>query len=486
MVETTELTAVNDTVAESVVDAPQKQLQPSNIHNQTKKRRRPASADSFTRVAASTSTSQTSGRGSEAGWTRCPLCGRHSQKFFAQGRGIAAHLHAVHTPWKPGKVERQKRRRLAERKKREEAQADKEMANTTTTTTPENQRETDSHTWEPTISEVDQWNKRVLQIVNELEEEHKAKVKHEAEDASSLNKISSQANMNARGVDRQGHLQTTYRASLPPLLQAAADGSLEQLLAIIESHKTDSDVLKELKRTDRHQSTAEHWAAGGGHLDCLQLLLETRKRIEGPAKDDQDDDNNNNTKLKKVRRRDGKTCLHYAARNGRVNCIHFLIQECGHLVDEISGDGTTPFHLACFGGHLNAMEVFLTRYCCSATHANDFGCNAAHWLGMTKKGEESDTETVRKMCRMLQTYQLNFVEPQKQGHSACHKAAQRQNKHVIQWLAQSQDEGGAGLSKEEIVKAGHPDEGGHTPSQIWKSVGGDEVFGDWMEKEMRW
>ena len=53
----------------------------------------------------------TTGRGALAGWTRCPLCGRHSQKRFALGRGIATHLHAVHTPWKPGKVERNVRRR---------------------------------------------------------------------------------------------------------------------------------------------------------------------------------------------------------------------------------------------------------------------------------------------------------------------------------------------------------------------------------------
>jgi len=33
------------------------------------------------------------GRGSESGWTLCPLCQEVSKKRFAMGRGIAAHLH---------------------------------------------------------------------------------------------------------------------------------------------------------------------------------------------------------------------------------------------------------------------------------------------------------------------------------------------------------------------------------------------------------
>jgi hypothetical protein len=47
-----------------------------------------------------------------------------------------------------------------------------------------------------------------------------------------------------------------------------------------------------------------------------------------------------------IRRRDGKTCLHYAARNGKIDCIQFLLEKkqykhlC-HEVDEKSGDGTT-------------------------------------------------------------------------------------------------------------------------------------------------
>ena len=184
-----------------------------------------------------------------------------------------------------------------------------------------------------------------------------------------------------------------------------------------------------------------------------------------------------------MRRRDGKTALHYAARNGKIPCIDYLIQEHGHAVDEVSGDGTTPFHLACYGGHLEAMERLIHTHGANPLLSNDWDCTSAHWVGMTKC---ESTDEVRKMCRLLQTHGVSFVQRQKQGHTVLHKAAQRQNKHVIEWLAQSREEGGAGLSDQDKQQAGGPDQGGHTPSEIWSSVGGDPKFGQWMKEEMGW
>jgi len=460
---------------------------------QTKKRKIPISADSFSRVAASENSTKT-GRGSDAGWTRCPLCGRHSQKLFAQGRGIAAHLHAVHTPWNPGKVERQKRRRFLERQQGEEGiihntaekknvvdsvQGDKVEAIFLLEGTHRWKMVCNNDTWDPTEQEVDEWNKKVLLIVKELEE---AQILLETNDAVNKNTQDQLQYSLKTGVDRNGQILQSYRASLPPLLQAAADGKLSEIRTILDPHKDNPvRLLEVIKQTDRHQSTADHWAAGGGHLHCLEFLTETRKRIEYSVANN--GTSSNNKPLKKVRRRDGKTCLHYAARNGHVDCIKYLIQEQGHKVDEISGDGTTPFQLACFGGHYEAMKVLLETFHCSATHANDFGCNAAHWLGMTK---QTNAKVARKMGRLLQKHNVNFAERQSQGHTIVHKAAQHKNRHVIEWLAKSSEDGGAGLSDQEKEIAGKVDDGGHTPSYIWKSVGGDEAFGSWMQQEMGW
>jgi hypothetical protein len=53
--------------------------------------------------------------------------------------------------------------------------------------------------------------------------------------------------------------------------------------------------------------------------------------------------------MSRTRRRDGKTCLHYSAREqGHLDGVKFLVEE--QVIDEYR-DGTTPFHMACFGGH---------------------------------------------------------------------------------------------------------------------------------------
>jgi hypothetical protein len=46
-------------------------------------------------------------------------------------------------------------------------------------------------------------------------------------------------------------------------------------------------------------------------------------------------------------------------------------------------------------------------------------------------------------------------------------------------------DGGAGLSKSELHSASQPDHGGHLPWDIWRSVGGDEDFGLFMETTLK-
>ena len=81
-----------------------------------------------------------------------------------------------------------------------------------------------------------------------------------------------------------------------------------------------------------------------------------------------------------------------------------------------------------------------------------------------------------------QATNVSFSVPQKQGHSPLHKAAQRQNRHVILWMAEADNEVGAGFSPEERKQVGEADVGGHRPSEIWRSLGGDESFAEWMKR----
>ena len=64
-----------------------KDKMPPNVHK----------LDSYAAMAAvRTTTQKDMGRGATAGWVKCPLCPPRRMKRYARGRGLTAHLEAVH------------------------------------------------------------------------------------------------------------------------------------------------------------------------------------------------------------------------------------------------------------------------------------------------------------------------------------------------------------------------------------------------------
>jgi ankyrin repeat protein len=479
-------------------------------------------------------TGSTAGRGSITGWTPCPLCSSTLQtiaddpvdklsensvwkiapsshistksvKLFSHGRGLSAHLHAVHTPWNPGKAEL-KRRRIeyehARRKKRPKLVHDCDVD-------PEiSQDDARKGTWEPSNEEIKQWNRRVMDIVDLVESEAKrrADLREDEDDASIkgnkplTNSCQKHVDDNAdtEGRDRSGKVFHAYRQSIPPFLAAAADGDLDALRKCINGANTIRDneeldiqsldperrehVKTLLSQRDRNGSSAEHWAAGGGHLDCVSYLLQLRDIVyrEPHIKNTHESEHAHNASKKVRRRRDGKTSLHYAARNGRNNIIDLLLaRHDAPPVDARSGDGTTPLHMACYGGHPSTVKHLVEAHHADVFAVNEWECGVAHWAAMSlgNVGEEK----VIDLCEFLKKSGVDFLMQQRHGHTPLHKAAARRNRHVIEWLAKS-----SSFSEEVRKSMGVKDVGGNHPSDIWLSVDGEKEFGLWMKDVCGW
>ena len=489
----------------------------------------------------------TAGRGSVAGWTPCPLCCNSSDpqspstdvmmssydshnklqipsdktilgiladmksskslKLFSHGRGLSAHLHAVHTPWQPGKAELKRRTAMRRRVENEQKRLHtKNQSGNTELDEKEEERPKkrkkldDSEKWEPSIQEIDYWNKRVLEIVNLVEVHSKTKLENSSNDSLGAQLITS----SLTGIDRSGNCCPSYRESLPEFLAASADGDITKLKRCVNKNSAGSNdtcITKHIKSLlscrDRNGSTAEHWAAGGGHVDCLSYIYELSDMVNKTTSGELEDSHVQSSTLphsldnKKIRRRrDGKTSLHYAARNGHIKCIDLIMSRKNippTSINTPSGDGTTPLHMACYGGHPSTVRHLVKVYDADVHAVNDWACGAAHWAAMSIGHEGMDA--VIELCNYLkEDCGVDFVKKQKQGHAPLHKAAAKKNQAVIEWLASktmSSKEHASRFSQDEINIMGESDDCGNSPSDIWSSVGGDACFAQWM-KDLGW
>ena len=355
--------------------------------------------------------------------------------------------------------------------------------------------------WTPTEEEIEAWGQRVAELTAQVEYGASLAGNKAATDASTQlppNKRCRMDNNSSRyvppGLDRTGaNAVSSYRKSLPPLLAAAADGNAEKIQSLMEGEVKNSSspslsaaekngrIRKLLDQQDRNGSIAEHWAAGGGHLHCLRLLHKYRDMVVVSDDGKQDDKKTNgddhpaSKSNQRQRRRDGRTSLHFACKNGQDDVVEYLLKERGGAtkakVDVPTGDGTTPLHLACFSAHLSTVKLLIERHSADVHRKNDWGCGVAHWIAMSV---DPKREGIVEICQYLRTkHNICFHERQKQGHSAVHKAAQKKNREVIEWCDSC-------MNSSEQEEAGRPDDGGNKPSDIWTSAGGDAKIAEWM------
>lgn len=344
--------------------------------------------------------------------------------------------------------------------------------------------------WEPTEEDIKTWGEKVKSLTalaEKISKEESLTYLNQKDVQPISKKQRTSRNKNNEvlpkaisiGHDRTGKIALSYQDSLPPFIKFASDGNVAELKKIISSLKECEDddenkIAELIMLKDRNGSTAESWAAGGGYTKCLTYILQLKKQYL--SNENHVQRLGDHVHMKKMRRRDGKTPLHYAARNGHIECMKILLDESCVDIDEKSGDGTTPLHMACYGGKFKSIQ-FLVKNGANANLTNTWGCNSSHWIAMSIN---LDHEEVINACNFLYNEcDIPFDIIQKQGHSCLHKAAQRKNIHIIQWMAKT-------LEIKEKQAIGKQDDGGNRPSDILESVGGDPTIVKWMRDSQSW
>jgi hypothetical protein len=237
---------------------------------------------------------------------------------------------------------------------------------------------------------------------------------------------------------------TAARDSLDPGLAAARDGDLASLRALVAADG--GGGWDPRRATDRHGSTALHWAAGSGRLDTCRFLVE---ECGMDPKGEQP--------------RDGRTAMHWAARNGQTEVCEWLWASHGVDVNRPTKDGTTPFHWSTWQGHLDTCRWLVDVAGADWATLNKFGCNAVQWAAQT-----GDLDT----CEYLRELGLDLALKNNNGHSALHKAAVKGRRGACEWLVRV-----AGLSLPHMG----PDGDGNTPAEMARLEGHVELS-EWLAK----
>ncbi|OQS06843.1 hypothetical protein THRCLA_01151 [Thraustotheca clavata] len=129
------------------------------------------------------------------------------------------------------------------------------------------------------------------------------------------------------------HTQPSDASSLlPPLLLAARQGSVAQLVELLQ--------ITSPHECDAYNVTALHHACIAGCAEAVELLLAAGARVDSLDLGSQ-------------------TPLHYACMTASVPCVQALLTAAAHTF-ALNEGGCSPLHVACFAGSTECMELLLT------------------------------------------------------------------------------------------------------------------------------
>ena len=310
------------------------------------------------------------GKSATAGWVRCPLCDTSSMKRYHRGDGLESHLNSKHA-------------------------VDYDAA-------------THGHA---------EWHTKMAALADELGISARRSAGVACDAAAALADEDGTSGGGARSGHRLSSRQPGHLLALEepgsagpglahshPCLVAARDGDLAALQALVSGGEWRLFAPASL---DRHGASALDWAAGGGHLECVQLLAPLALG-------------------QRACRRDGRGPLHWAARHGREETLRYLLglPDLGSDPDLRTTNGTTMLMLACFGAHLTTADVLLDARA-SLTATNAWDCDCGHFAAMGGSVAACDWCARRG---------LSLTRRQRNGHTALHKAAERGQRAACAWL----------------------------------------------------
>ena len=119
------------------------------------------------------------------------------------------------------------------------------------------------------------------------------------------------------------------------LLESAGNGDLKLVKAILHGNP-----LTDINSGDRCQSSALHYAADNGRLDVVEFLVSMGASV-------------NITNMWE------KTPLHAACNNGHFEVVKFLVENGARIEAQSSKKRFTPLHLASQFDHLNIVEYLI-------------------------------------------------------------------------------------------------------------------------------
>lgn len=129
------------------------------------------------------------------------------------------------------------------------------------------------------------------------------------------------------------------------------------------------EAFPELSLTeDLSNTTALHTAANQGHIEVVNLLLESGSGVAAIAKSN------------------GKTALHSAARNGHLQVIQAILDKEPGVATRIDKKGQTALHMAVKGQSLEVVEELMMADPFSINMIDTRGNTALHIA--SRKGRE--------------------------------------------------------------------------------------------------